>query len=171
MKKNIILWMGAVLMLAVGMGSCSKDDEETIEPANFHVRNFANSGCKMSLDAREMTRTTYAIDECIEYKAMKGGYLSIKHVNAVFNCEPGELKMQATLEGNVIKILETEEQSLANCICPYDLYCEVGPLSEGNYNIVIYKGSYQEGGEYANFNISYKSGLDGKFGFQHPSTD
>ena len=30
MKKSFLLWMGAVLMLAVGMGSCSKSDSEDI---------------------------------------------------------------------------------------------------------------------------------------------
>ena len=28
MKKNFLLWMGVVLMLAVGMSSCNSDDDE-----------------------------------------------------------------------------------------------------------------------------------------------
>ena len=42
MKKNFLLWMGAVLMLVVGMSSCSKSDSEDIaneEPVNEEVTN------------------------------------------------------------------------------------------------------------------------------------
>ena len=32
MKKNGILWMGVVLMLAIGMSSCSNDDNFVVNP-------------------------------------------------------------------------------------------------------------------------------------------
>ena len=143
MKKNLLLVMGAALMLTIGLGSCDNEDNESAK-AGVQVKNFANSGCKNAGTART-----------------RGGHLSVNHVNTAFNCEPGELKIQATLEGHNIKILETEEQSFANCICPYDLYCEVGPLSDGDYTVIICKGSYEY--EHVRFNISYKKGLSGKF--------
>ena len=160
MKKSLLLVMGAALMLTIGLGSCDNEDNESAK-AGVQVRNFANSGCKNAGTARTRGGLFPGRPEYIEYKAINDGYLSVNHVNAMFNCEPGELKMQATLEGHNIKILETEEQSFANCICPYDLYCEVGPLSDGDYTVIICKGSYEY--EYAHFNISYKKGLNGKF--------
>ena len=160
MKKNLLLVMGAALMLTIGLGSCDNEDNESAK-AGVQVKNFANSGCKNAGTARTRGGLFPGRPEYIEYKAINDGYLSVNHVNAMFNCEPGELKMQATLEGHNIKILETEEQSFANCICPYDLYCEVGPLSDGDYTVIICKGSYEY--EYAHFNISYKKGLNGKF--------
>jgi hypothetical protein len=165
MRKNYLFVIGAALMLFVGMSGCSSDSENegSADPSTFHVRNFANSGCKASVGVREMTRSWDDTQEYIEYKALKDGYLSLNHVNALFNCEPGELKMQAIVSGNEIRILETEEQALANCICHYDLYCEVGPLSNGNYTVIICRGSYEV--EYARFSISYKSGLNGKLDF------
>ena len=42
MKKNFLLWMGAVLMLVISMSSCSKSDSEDIaneEPVNEEVTN------------------------------------------------------------------------------------------------------------------------------------
>lgn len=165
MRKNYLFMIGAAVMLFVGMSGCSSDreNEGSADPSNFHVRNFANSGCKTWVGAREVTRSLDATREYIEYKALADGYLSLNHVNAMFNCEPGELKMQATVSGNEIRIIETEKQSLANCICNYDLYCEVGPLGNGNYTVIICRDSYE--GEYARFNISYKSGLNDKFDF------
>ena len=160
MKKSLLLVMGAALMLTIGLGSCDNEDNESAK-AGVQVRNFANSGCKNAGTARTRGSFFPGHPEYFEYKAINDGYLSVNHVNAMFNCEPGELKMQATLEGHNIKILETEEQSFANCICPYDLYCEVGPLSDGDYTVIICKGSYEY--EYAHFNISYKKGLNGKF--------
>ena len=172
MKKNYLLVIGAAVMLFVGMSSCSSDSENegSAGPSNFHVRNVANSGCKAFPFAAAARKVTMEDNrEYIEYKALTDGYLSINHVNAKFNCEPGELKMQAIVSGNEIRILETEEQALANCICHYDLYCEVGPLSNGNYTVIIYRGSYEM--EYARFNISYKSGLNDKFDFNINNDD
>ena len=65
----------------------------------------------------------------------------------------------------MIKIIESEEQVGANCVCPYDLYCEVGPLSDCEYTVVIYQDDTfdnVEPREYVRFNISYKNGLSGK---------
>ena len=172
MKKRLFWGMGIALMLIISMSGCSSDSENegSADPSTFHVRNVANSGCKsfpFAAAARKVTMEDYR--EYIEYKALTDGYLSINHVNAKFNCEPGELKMQAIVSGNEIRILETEEQALANCICHYDLYCEVGPLSNGNYTVIIYRGSYEM--EYARFNISYKSGLNDKFNFNTNQDD
>ena len=172
MKKNYLLVIGAAVMLFVGMSSCSSDSENegSAEPSNFHVRNVANSGCKAFPFAAAARKVTMEDNrEYIEYKALTDGYLSINHVNAKFNCEPGELKMQAIVSGNEIRILETEEQALVNCICHYDLYCEVGPLGNGNYTVIICRGAYEM--EYARFNISYKSGLNDKFNFNTNQDD
>ena len=158
--KTLSIFLSAILLLA----ACSSDDEDNPETSGIQVRNFANSGCKKTGMTRAGGDYFPGYPEYIEYKGIEEGFLSINHVNAAFNCEPGELKIQATLEGNVIKILETEEFPSANCICPYDLYCEVGPLRDGDYTIIICNGSY-EYGERARFGVSYKSGLSGKFEF------
>ena len=160
MKKSIILRVCAALILTIGTNSCSSESDGS----RFQVRNFANTGCKSA-----GTRGDILYDELrkeyIEYRGMTNGYLSLNHVNVCFNCEPGQLQLQATIEGNVIKIIESEEQVGANCVCPYDLYCEVGPLSDCEYTVVIYQDDTfdnVEPGEYVRFNISYKNGLSGK---------
>ena len=79
----------------------------------------------------------------------------------MFNCAPGELKIEATIDGNVIKILEMEETALANCICPYDLYCEVGPLGNGDYEVVIYHNSFEI--PVRKFSITYNKRLNAKY--------
>lgn len=165
MKKILTLVVCATMMLM--LNGCSSDESSK----DFHVRNCSNTGCK----DRYMTRgdsTPYGDDmilpttegniEYIAYVALSGGYLSLNHVNSIFNCAVGQLNIQAVIDGNVIKVLEkaNEPEYLANCVCPFDLYCEIGPLADGNYKIYIYKGSF-DGNDYTNFSITYTSGLSG----------
>ena len=160
MKKSIILRVCAALILTIGMNSCSSESDGS----RFQVRNFANTGCKSTGTRGDILYNEFH-KEYIEYESMTNGYLSLNHVHVRFNCEPGQLQMQATIESNVIKIVESEEQVGANCVCPYDLYCEVGPLSDGEYTVVVYQDDtfdQVEPGEYVRFNISYKNGLSGK---------
>ena len=144
----------AILLLSL----CGCSSDESIKGASngpFSVRDVANSGCKST----SHTRSEYP--EYFEFKACDGGYLSVNHVNAMFNCAPGELKIEATIDGNVIKILEMEETALANCICPYDLYCEVGPLSNGDYEVVIYHNSFEI--PVRKFSFTYNKRLNVKY--------
>ena len=161
MKRTIemITMTLIIIVFAAFVGStlmgCGSDDDSIIVTGDFQVRDVANSGCKSA----SHTRSEYP--EYFEFKACDGGYLSVNHVNALFNCVPGELKIEATINGNVIKILETEETALANCICPYDLYCEVGPLNSGDYKVVIYRGSFEV--PFRQFSITYNKRLNAKF--------
>ena len=150
--------MSAVLMLASGFSGCNSESESGIQ-----VRNVANTGCK-SAETRGDGQSE-EVSAYIEYKAIEDGYLSIKHVNATFNCY-AKLKMEATVSGNEIQIMEedyseTEDGPRSTCICTYDLYCEVGPLTTGTYTVVISKS--RSGYEQARFTISYAKGLDGKY--------
>ena len=131
MKRFFLI--SAVLMMVCFVSSCSSDSDGKSDDTPFQVKTVANSGCK------------------------KTG----NHVNTYFNCQTGELNIQATLEGNEINILETEEQALVKCICPYDLYCEIGPLKNEKYTIVVYKKTLEDGA-YARFSISYSNTLSGK---------
>ena len=143
----------ALAILLAALCGCSSSDESSSE---FHVRDVANSGCKSTSATRSEN------PEYFEFKSLAGGYLSVKHVNAWFNCEPGELKVRAIIEGHTIKISETESSSLANCICPYDLYCEVGPLSIGDYDVIFYRDAY--GYPINSFSIRYDRNLSLKLG-------
>lgn len=161
MKRTIEMMTMTLIIIAVAafVGStlmgCGSDDDSIIATGDFHVRDVANSGCKST------SRTRSEHPEYFEFKACDGGYLSVNHVNAMFNCAPGKLKIEATIDGNVIKILEMEETALANCICPYDLYCEVGPLSNGNYEVVIYHDSFEI--PVRKFSITYNNRLNAKY--------
>lgn len=160
MKTYKLLFMSVALTLI--SFSCGNDSDSD---SGIQVRNFANTGCK-PLETRGEDGQTGKTVEYIEYKGMEDGFLSIKHVNTSFNCLHGELRMHATVTGNEISILEedyhkTKDHLSFSCDCPYDLYCEIGPLADDTYTIVVYKGSYQY--EIARSTISYSKSLDGEF--------
>lgn len=164
MKKNIILWMSTLVLTIVGLSGCSNENDNT----QFQVKNFANTGCKSMGTTRGETEDaeTFPLrSEYIEYKALGNGYLSLNHVNACFNCGAEAFNWKATIFGNVIKIEETCKGMLANCICPYDLYGEVGPLTDGDYTVILYQ-KYEEIDEapfeYARLTVSYKNGQNGR---------
>lgn len=161
MKKIVSNVICGLALMMMGVYGCSSD-----ESTQFHLRNFANTGCKSMTPTRGDTRNYVLRQESIEYKALGNGYLSLNHVNACYNCEPGELKMEATISGNEIRIVEEEQYAGANCICPYDLYCEVGPLDNGDYTIVFINGydlsSAKHAEERFRFNISYNNSLNGQ---------
>ena len=61
MKKNCVLWMFAMLMLAVGMSSCSSDDEDNIVPqintANGTIEDFFNTEFPVTHDSFEYSNS------------------------------------------------------------------------------------------------------------------
>lgn len=97
--------------------------------------------------------------EYIEYKTVDVDYLQINHVNAWFNCEPGNIFVSAELINNTIAVDEYEETALANCICPYDFSYQIGPLNYGKYVFRILRG----GCIYAEFTINFNSSTNGVF--------
>ena len=161
MKKYISLWMSALVLTIAGLSGCSNEDDSS----QFQVKNFANTGCKSMADTRGEADDNGLRQEYIEYKALGNGYLSLNHVNAVFNCGAEAFNWKATISGNVIKIEESYKGLMANCVCPFDLYGEVGPLTDGDYTVILYQ-KYEEFDEapfeYARFTFSYKNGLSGK---------
>jgi len=136
MKKSRLLLMSSMLMLASCFCGCSSDNDSD---SGIQVRNFANTGCKPMVTRADGQSEMTA--EYIEYRGMEDGYLSIKHVNAMFSCH-SRPKIEATVSGSEVTILEykhheTEDYISAMCDCPYDLYCEVGPLAAGKNTIII----------------------------------
>ena len=129
MKKILFSFMS---MFFVAMVVCCDGNEKA--PEEVTLKNFANSGCKgNNTRADEDGR-----EEVVAYSVIHDGYLYLNHQNVLFNCCPGEIGANITVEGNTITIEEYETEMSCKCICPYDLSYEVGPLSVGEtYTITI----------------------------------
>ena len=160
MEKSRLLLVSSMLMLASCFCGCNGDSDSD---SGIQMRNFANTGCKPMVtrgDGQSEKTVEY-----IEYRGMEDGYLSIKHVNAMFSCHSQPM-IEATVSGSEVTILEykyhqTEDYQSAMCDCPYDLYCEVGPLAAGKYTIIICQGEGKY--ELSHFTIDNSKELNDKF--------
>lgn len=108
---------------------CCNESENPVEKVG--LKNFANSGCKGNTRAGDEGRV-----ESVEYSVIHEGFLYVNHQNVLFNCCPGELRADISVEGNIITINEYDTEQGCKCICPYDLNYEVGPLTEGETYII-----------------------------------
>jgi hypothetical protein len=90
------------------------------------------SGCGIPATADPPTN-----QDCFEYTYDGADNLSITHYNAGFNCCPGEISANITIEGNTITIEEMEETSMCDCQCLYNLDYEFSNLSPGTYTITF----------------------------------
>lgn len=128
MKTVKILLAFVMALTAV---ACDNNDENPVGEGQVPVtlKNFANTGCKGN-SARAIGDSS-ALSEAIEYSCIHEGYLYLNHVDAIFNCCPGELNASVKVDGNLITVSEWSTEDGCKCICPYDLSYEIGPLQEG----------------------------------------
>ena len=154
MKAKTILFSVITLFLLISGIGCEKEKEVVKE--SIQIKDFSYYGCKKE----ETTKSTRAVEseEYIEYKAIADGYLYLKHVNADFNCCPDTIKATISIEENNITIVESETGPKCNCICDYDLECNLGPLSFEKYTLIFSRDTR----EYLRFTINYSSSLYGK---------
>lgn len=152
MKTKMILFTAIALLL--GIAGCEKGN--SIEKTQ--LKDFSYLGCKN--DVKDTGKNVKQIDEpeYIEYKATGDGYLSIKHVNAIFNCCPDTIKVNTTVEGDSISIVESEIGPKCDCICEYDLAYKIGPLHNGKYTLIFSRDTHK----FLKFTINYNSSLEGK---------
>ena len=155
MKKYFIY--ASLLMLSVlAIFSCNDSDgdnsvqpKDTVEDA---VKEYSVTGCKSMRVAGDEDFAEY-----VEYQSIANGNLSLKHINALFNCEPGQILTGASIKDGIIEVEEHEEFDGADCVCCYDLYLEVGPLEEKEYTVVFKRHNK----EVFKFALKYDASLSG----------
>ena len=157
--RLFLVMISACLLLPVGMAACSSDsdDEESVEISLVSTRI---SGCKETgEDMMSRTSTTHPFGkESIVCQAMDDGCLYIRHENAIYNCEPDKIDITISTERRTIVLTEKEVNPKANCICPYDLECTIGGLTNGEYTLIVYRSD--DTSPYAKFSFNYNSDLE-----------
>ena len=93
MKKLLFSLMS---MLFVAIIVCCDDNEKA--PDEVMLKNFANSGCK----GNGTRASDEGREEVVAYSVIHDGYLYLNHQNVLFNCCPGEIGANITVEGNTI---------------------------------------------------------------------
>ena len=79
--------------------------------------------------------------ECLQYEYDRDGVLRLNHLNAGFNCCPGEIFADITVTGNMIIIEEQEKEAGCFCQCLFDVDYKFLNMLPGKYTIIV-KGPY-----------------------------
>jgi len=82
--------------------------------------------------------------DCIRYAWLAGDTLSIRHVNAGFNCCPQGFKVKLAVIGDTLVITEAENSSLCDCNCLFDLNYHLTGISKGTWFIKVVEPYVQQ---------------------------
>ena len=136
LRRLSIFGVMICLVLMVSAAGCKKSSEVT--PTGTLLQ--AN-GCKQFLTNASGQMDGYVPgphEDCIEYQYNGTDTLTLGHINAGFNCEPGEITADIEFNGNVITITEQEsQQAAADCLCLFDIDYEIINLSPGEYTLRV----------------------------------
>lgn len=128
-----VAFAAGALLFAAGCGS-DNDGVTDTGPRIPSGNLIGSTGCK-TLEPIPPLDVTPVTSDCIMHRWDGVGTLRITHVNAGFNCCPGDLSASITVEDGLILIVETEAEAACHCLCLYDLEYEITDLTPGTYTI------------------------------------
>jgi hypothetical protein len=136
------------LLLIISITSCNKEFPN--DPLS--IKDLSVSDCKTK------GGTSKGIDpEYITIRTVDDYYLLVNHINAMFNCQPGQITVTISVSSNEITMTENESSSLADCICTYDIDFKLGPLQYGTYILKFRRGGWFTFKEYT---LDFKKSTD-----------
>lgn len=162
MIKNTRTLAILIAVFLLIFGSCK---EKTITPGLSPIISLTNyQGCKtFTSNAGPAAGLHSSNEECIEYEYDGESFLILKHINAGFNCCPGEIGADFSVTENLICIEEWEKEQGCFCRCLFDLEYKIINLEPGEYAIEV-KGPYiVDSDEELKFNVKLSGPCSGTF--------
>ncbi len=95
------------------------------------VSGYWDSGCQGSF--MEFAGGTCGEDEIVADVA--GNVIHLTHYNAFYNCCPDDIPVTMAVEGNLLRLQETESNVGCRCMCCYTVESEIADLEPGEYTI------------------------------------
>ena len=134
MMKNIFLFGISLLIVNLLLISCEESTGDNQHgPIEGEVVSY--TGCKefkSTLQPGDYNSSTSCVTYAYNSKNKK---LSLKHINAGFNCCPGVLYCNIQVSGDSIIITEFEEAAQCYCLCLFDLNIVVTGVEKESYII------------------------------------
>ena len=133
-------WKGILsCVLCVVMGAaltgCKKSSDTQAPPIGVLTEY---NGCKQFQAGSQLDGTLQTqMSDCLEFHYNGYSTLTLRHINAGFNCCPGEITAEITFYGNLIVIIEREQQQACRCLCLFDLEYEMINLPPQRYTIWV----------------------------------
>ena len=162
MKSYFYAFLAAIALLLVAFG-CENDtdDTEKEKPLVVSGKLVNHTGCKVLPN----DPSSYSFDSlsCAEYSYDGATHkLLIKHVNAGFNCAPGDLSVTVNVSNDTLIIQEFESSYFANCNCLFDLNIEIEGIDAKPYQIKfieLYCGNQEQ----LIFGVDFSSQTEGTY--------
>lgn len=145
------------LAMALGLGSCSADDEEMVSlleqqttvTSSFSLLSYSQSECTPVLKDGSNSE---GMDEKLVCKILSDGRLLLTHKNVVFD-DGTDIKLETSLVGNQLCVSESGVYGQSGIYAYYTLTATVGILMDGDYTIVVKRN----GNLRAEFKMTYDS--------------
>lgn len=100
---------------------------------------------------------------CVNYVFDASAHrLILNHLNAGFNCCPGNLSCDIYLVNDTIVVEEFEEAAQCNCNCLFDMEIEINDIKTGTY-VIKFIEPYRKNQEQIIFDVHLTSQLEGSF--------
>jgi hypothetical protein len=141
--KKMLSFLSIILVMVFMFTSCKESSIASEIVASGIIVNF--EGCKEFNTSPGVL--AYQIEknkECIEYEYNSRNTLYIKHINAGFNCCPGEIVADIDIENNEIIIIEKETNPSCYCQCLFDVNYKFIYIAPDVYTIKIIGPCHQQ---------------------------
>ena len=153
LRLSILARIPAILLI-LSVSGCGDDPptgtkSSPVSPAGILV---GHTDCKHLEDIA--TAPSFPLtSSCIEYDYDGQGVLSLKHVNAGFNCCPGEIVAEIIIENSTIIIKERELAGLCDCLCLFDVDYSIENLEPDEYTIIVVEPYLPDGNNKLEFTV------------------
>lgn len=120
------------------------------------------SDCKNN--AGILSDTVLNNQDCIEYNYNnKERILKLKHINAGFNCCPGNITADISINNDAIILNEKEQNAGCHCNCLFDIEYEIKNFSSMIFKIVVVEPYRPVNEDVLEFNVDLNIQPTGKF--------
>ena len=156
--KTIFYLLLVVTVSTLLLNSCT--DEPEIKNISGEVVYYSDCKTFEGMYRGPVTPDTLS---CIEYVYDEdNNLLKLNHINAGFNCCPGKITCTITIVGDTIVIKESEEASLCNCNCLFDVDMELKEVEKKSYFIKVIE-PYCGDQEKLYFEVDFQNAQEGKY--------
>ena len=156
---NSRLFVGLLVGLAVAV--CAPTGAEPVTQPSGKLT--WHSSCKKEGDtARRGGAALGSSEACIQYSYTRRGGLSLRHINAGFNCCPGELTVEVVIDELTISVIEREEKNGCRCVCLYDIDIDVTDLKPAVYVVEFGEPYLGNGNERFEFTVDLVADREGE---------
>ncbi len=169
MRRSSISWsrptifcVSIALILLLPTSGCNDKNPTTPFPHSSDPAGIllSVSGCKQ-LQVLSDPAEPSPDEDCVQYEYDGTGILTLKHMNAGFNCCPGEISADIDIENHVITVTEHEAEYGCRCLCLFDVDYRIENLEPGEYEIVFVELCLEPGDEPLEFECDLSQAASG----------